>query len=110
MEGPFIVAIVAIIFGIVYAGYEKWLEHRAEGAGSAELEAAVETLAQRLSESEKKRKALEGRIQNLETIVTSEDWELLTGELRDANLSLPEGAKHEDDSARAERLARRLRQ
>lgn len=110
MEGPFIVAIVAIVFGMMYAGYEKWLEHRTEGAGSAELEAAVEELAQRLEESEQKRAALEGRIQNLETIVTSEDWELLTGEMRSAELSLPEAVDQEDDRARAERLARRLRQ
>ncbi len=113
MEGPFIVAIVAIIFGILYAGYEQWLKHQARreeaGVPVQELEATLEELQQQVAAQEEREAEMKRRIQNLEAIVTSEAWdELGTGA---PELSLPEDerAAADTDADRAEKMARRLR-
>lgn len=116
MEGPFIVAIVAIVLGIAYAGYEQWLKYKAErekgGMPAEEVTAALNEMEERLAEHEEQRAALQRRIQNLEAIVTSETWdELQAGEgARRPQLSLPEEERDpKSDADRAAEIARRLR-
>lgn len=115
MEGPFIVAIVAIVFGILYAGYEQWLKHQAQreeaGMPSQELKAALDEMQQQLAESEQRQAELQRRIQNLEAIVTSEAWDELGDGTGHATLSLPEDERiaSDTDADRAEKMARRLR-
>ena len=101
-------------------GFKEWLKFKSKqdrlGHSTHELEGTVSTLSEALADSEAERKRLTERLQNLETIVTSQAWDALhEGE----PLTLPEqertgfGAasteKEEHDSAqKAETLARRM--
>lgn len=113
MEGPFIVAIVAIVLGIAYTGYEQWLKYKAErekgGLPADEMQAALDELQKQVAAQEEREAEMKRRIQNLEAIVTSEAWdELGTGA---PELSLPEDERtaSDTDADRAEKMARRLR-
>jgi len=106
------------ILSILLAGYKEWLEFRAEQGGPAvaDLEAELAALRDRLDRVEQERDALVSRLQNLETIVTSEAWDARL-ESPDAASPLdapPEADRESPDDApstseQAEALARRLR-
>ena len=115
MEGPFIVAIVAIVMGVIYAGYEQWLKHQgdreAEGVAAHEWEAMLDEMRQELADRKEREAELQRRIQNLEAIMTSEAWDELGDGTSHATLSLPEDERtaSDTDADRAEKIARRLR-
>jgi predicted nuclease with TOPRIM domain len=113
------------ILGIMLAGYKEWLKFRAKqqelGASTQEVEETIQALRERLNRVEQERDALIERVQNLETIVTSEAWDALQDPTTDA-ASLPEASdpaelesSPDQDAAgdateeQAKRLARRLR-
>ncbi len=119
-----VVMVFAIpILGIALAGYKEWLKfktkHRELGSSTREVEDRIDGLQDRLARLEAERDALQERVQNLETIVTSEAWiadhdessglSSLDGtapsplEAPDDDASLP------NDAARTAKLARRLR-
>lgn len=122
------ILIVLIVF--VYSAFEEWLNFKTEqrkiGASTEEMEAELDALR---SEWEAERKRLNQRIQNLETIVTSEAWDTATqsrepgstqaeaqdaveneAPLRDALRDEEEGAQSRTQQEdKAARLARRLR-
>lgn len=66
------------IFGIALAGYKEWLKFKAKhqklGTSTREIEYRLEELQDRLAQLEDERDALRERVENLETIVTSEAW------------------------------------
>lgn len=73
LSPPALVTIVLLAF--LYAGYTQWLKTRQSSAGaSQELIEALEGVEQRLAKVEQEQEALAERVQNLETIVTSEAW------------------------------------
>jgi flagellar motility protein MotE (MotC chaperone) len=77
-----LVAVVMIfgvaMLGILLAGYKEWLAYKAEHQGAAPstrvLEDRLRALQDRVDELEAERASLQERVQNLETIVTSEAW------------------------------------
>lgn len=66
------------ILGILLAGYKERLKfiakHQELGRSTREVEDRLETLRDDIDRMEEIRNSLEQRIQNLETIVTSEAW------------------------------------
>lgn len=66
------------ILGILLAGYKEWLKFRAKhqemGTSAREVEEHLQSLRERLDRTEEERDTLQKRVQNLETIVTSEAW------------------------------------
>jgi len=117
-----VVMVFAIpILGIALAGYKEWLKfkskHRELGTSTREVEQRIEGLQDRLAHLEQERDALQERVQNLETIVTSEAWIAKHDDSAEPSplkeggtLELPE---HEDssqsDAEHTAELARRLR-
>lgn len=112
------------IFGILLAGYKEWLQFKSKqqelGASTQEVEATIRRLRDRLNEVEQERDALVKRIQNLETIVTSEAWDQLADMDDGASAvpdrtdpsELPPSSDRDDSSTTAEQantLAQRLR-
>lgn len=102
--------------GIALAGFSEWLKFKRQtaqlGNSAVELEGVVESLRTEVEDLLEERRALEQRIRNLETIVTSEAWETMgkDRELTQAKLPLELPDPEEDDDARQiERIARRLR-
>lgn len=100
--------------GIALAGFAEWLKFKRHttslGESTLELSASVEALKQEIEELRQERVRLVQRIQNLEAIVTSEAWETLESDpelSKSKLLELPD--ETENDEAKAERLARRLR-
>lgn len=100
--------------GIALAGFSEWLKFKRQTASldqsAALLTDEVEVLRGELAELREERVKLVQRIQNLETIVTSEAWEALGSDpelARSKLLDLPESQA--DDQTRADRIARRLR-
>lgn len=116
-----LIPLAAILMG----GFQQWLRFRQTqqklGTSTHELEREVDRMKQALAASEAERQALVGRLQNLETIVTSQMWDVVhdaslpeadrTHALDEARarLSLPEAEDEDSDAARAARLAKRLR-
>ena len=103
--------------GIALAGFSEWLKFKRQtakiGTTTSALEGVAESLRGDVEALLKEQRALNQRIQNLETIVTSEAWDTLgtDRELAQAKappLSLPE-LDEEDDTEQAARIARRLR-
>lgn len=102
--------------GILLAGFIEWLTFKRKqdklGMSTSELEAELQALRKTIREREEREKALERRLQNLETIVTSEPWDALVagketdGLASDARLERRSDAEATIDLA--ERLARRL--
>lgn len=111
----FLIPIVAIAGGLGLAAYKEWLKHQSQiFADGNRLVAELENVKLKLADSEAEREALEQRLENVETILTSESWdlmlkeaELLSGQSRPA-LDIPEAS---DDEARdrTAQMARRLR-
>ena len=67
--------------GILAGAFKEWLQFKEKqnqlGSSTEKLEKQVETLAVSLKASESNRRALIERIQNLETIVTSQEWDTI---------------------------------
>ena len=120
-----VVMVFAIpILGIVLAGYKEWLKfkskHQALGASTREVEERIRSLQERMDRLEQERDALRDRVQNLETIVTSEAWiagheDAGDGPALDAAeidaLTLPDdqASSSESEADRTAEIARRLR-
>jgi len=117
-----VVMVFAIpILGIALAGYKEWLKfkskHQELGTSTREVEARIDALQDRLADLEEERDALRERVQNLETIVTSEAWIAEHDETagasaldEEAPLELPETEDaSQDDADHTAELARRLR-
>lgn len=118
-------ALAIPILGIGLAGYHEWLKFRAKqqelGTSTKEVEETIRALQERLERVEQERDALVERVQNLETIVTSEAWNALEDPSADAppvpeepdsiELESPSGQKRRGTNTeeQAEKLARRLR-
>ena len=90
------ILIVLIVF--VYSAFEEWLKFKTEqrkiGASAEEMEAELDALR---SEWDAERKRLNQRIQNLETIVTSEAWD--TAMQGSAQSSVQDSAQTEAQNA-----------
>jgi len=109
------------ILGILLAGYKEWLEFKSEhqelGSSTQEVEERLRGLRERIDGLEEERDALLERVQNLETIVTSEAW-ITEHEATDASLdaaevddlSLPRDRESSENEAdHTAEIARRLR-
>ena len=109
------------ILGILLAGYKEWLEfksrHQELGSSTRKVEERLQSLHDRLTAVEQERDALQERVQNLETIVTSEAW-ITEHEATDApldaaeadGLSLPpDRESSEGEAEHTAEIARRLR-
>jgi uncharacterized protein YlxW (UPF0749 family) len=123
-----LVAVVMVftipILGILLAGYKEWLKfkakHRELGTSTREIEKHLQSLRDRLDRVEQERDALRERVQNLETIVTSEAWiaqhedpsEIPNLDAAEGDLLTPspdsEAGAH-DDSKHTALIAQRLR-
>ena len=102
---------------IAAGAFSEWLKFKKQtselGSSTAELEGQVTKLKTELAEFAEERKALVGRIQNLEAIVTSEAWDTLgtdrqLAEAKAPLLEIPESG-HEVAAQRSAQMARRLR-
>ena len=107
MELWILIPLAALAVG----AFEQWLKFRAKqeklGTSTAQLEEVVSKLEDRLRSSEETRERLEQRIENLETIVTSVDWDRTTIlETGPERLEIPEEPTPQEET---ERLARRVR-
>ena len=114
-----IIPVIAILAGT----FKEWLQFKEKqnqlGSSTENLEIKVESLSKALEESESHRLALIERIQNLETIVTSQEWDsldtdqLALTEKEQPKKRLLDDLNAEEDSithsrAKASRLAKRL--
>ncbi|MEM8484274.1 MAG: hypothetical protein AAF564_01935 [Bacteroidota bacterium] len=112
------------IAGILFGAFKEWLSFKEKqlqlGESTEHLETKVNDLLKKLESSESEKSALLSRLQNLETIVTSQVWDVLLDEEKSAETKKLEieAAKPaitippiDEDEARekAEQLARRLR-
>ncbi len=120
-----VIMIFAIpILGIVFAGYKEWLKfkakHRELGTSTREVEDRLRALRERLDRLERERDALQDRVQNLETIVTSEAWiaghddtagapSLDAAEADELTLPPDRESSSESEAERTAEIARRLR-
>lgn len=120
-----VVMIFAIpILGIVFAGYKEWLkfkaQHRELGTSTREVEDSLRALRERIEHLEQERDALQDRVQNLETIVTSEAWiaghdntdlasALDAAEADELTLPPERESAPESEAERIAEMARRLR-
>ncbi|NNE34713.1 MAG: hypothetical protein HKN13_05730 [Rhodothermales bacterium] len=107
MELWILIPLAAIAVG----AFEQWLKFKAKqdklGTSAAQLEKVVDNLSKQLEASEESREKLQQRVQNLETIVTSTDWDLVTSEHeKRVELDIPEESEAQ---AQAERIAKRVR-
>jgi hypothetical protein len=121
MIGPehlvFLIPIIAILGGISLGGFKEWLKFKSRqdklGASTHELEETVSTLQAALESTEARNERLVERVQNIETIVTSADWDLLYEGAGPAALGEGNAAQREGEEAsgadQTQRLARRLR-
>jgi hypothetical protein len=114
-----LIPLAAILMG----GFKQWLSlqqtQRKLGTSTHELEQEMDRLKKALASSESERRALVSRLQNLETIVTSQMWDVVhdpalpeadrTHALDAARATLPLPEATDDDAERAARLANRLR-
>ena len=101
--------------GIALAGFTEWLKFKQQtanlGQSAAELTASTAQLTAEIEQLKDDREALLRRLQNLETIVTSEAWETMQSDppLARAKLLEEPMTSLESDDTKAERIARRLR-
>lgn len=105
--------------GIALAAFSEWLKFKKQtariGDSTVELESEVSSLSAEIEELRKERHRLIQRIQNLETIVTSEAWETLgtdqpLAEAKAPPLDIPAEDQFDHTADQAEKLARRLRE
>ena len=107
--------ILVPIAAIIYAGFSEWLKFKHKvGASASEIDRTVKSLQGEIDGLRDERKALVHRVQNLEAIVASEEWDNLRDdrELAQAKLpplELPEPDR-DADADEVARIARRLRQ
>lgn len=115
--------IVIPVVGILYAAFREWLSFKEKqlqlGESTDNLQAKVEDLMQALASSEADKKALLDRIQNLETIVTSQVWDVIVEEEQPAHVKkleldavnprLEPPPEEETPDEQARKIARRLR-
>ena len=119
-----VVMVFAIpILGIALAGYKEWLKfkskHQELGTSTRAVEDRIDGLQDRIARLEDERKALRKRVQNLETIVTSEAWIAEHDDSADSSplhdveagrLEVPTNTDTPtDDAEHTAELARRLR-
>jgi len=120
-----LLAFMVPVLGIGLSGYQEWLKFRAKqqelGASTQDVEETVQALQDRIDRIEQEREALRQRVQNLETIVTSETWDALhdlnndpssLSEMSDSgDLQPPPNQTERSSTTReqAKELARRLR-
>jgi len=109
------IPIIAILGGLLKDYLEFKATHQGLGADTEALESELESVRERLDVVEDERDALVRRLQNLETIVTSDAWDALPesqSELKpepgldQEELNVRDGEKSEQA---ADDLARRLR-
>ena len=106
---------LAALAGILLAGFSEWLKFKQKmGASASQVDSSVKALEGEVDKLKGERQALVQRIQNLEAIIASEQWETLGSdkELAQATMAqieLPEPDRDEDADEVA-RIARRLRQ
>ncbi len=105
---PFLVFVIPIL-ALLLGGFVEWLKFKTK---QQELRASTQETDEALSalraEFEAQQKRLTQRIEHLEAIVTSEDWDLLeAGDRKPRTLDVP----NDDltDEHRAARLARRTK-
>lgn len=112
----FVLIFAIPILGILLAGYKEWLDHKAQrqtlGPTAEELHERFRALHERIDDLERERDALQERVQNLETIVTSEAWIADHDDATElGELPLPPDRESESQSEteHSAELARRLR-
>lgn len=120
--GPFIWILIPLA-AIFVGAFKEWLKFKEKqlelGQSAENLDSQVKALSEALAFSESEKESLLNRIQNLETIVTSQVWDVMHDDdkpITDKKLEI-EAAKpqielppEEDKAAeKAEILARRLR-
>ncbi|PSQ62673.1 MAG: hypothetical protein BRD27_01835 [Bacteroidetes bacterium QH_10_64_19] len=112
----FVLIFAIPILGILLAGYREWLDYRAQhqtlGPTAEELKERFQSLHERIDDLERERDALQKRVQNLETIVTSEAWIADHDDATAlAELTLPPDRESESQSEteHSAKIARRLR-
>ena len=116
---PFVWVLIPLA-AIAVGAFKEWLKFKAKqdrlGTSAAQLEKAVESLREDLERSEESRRRVVQRLQNLETIVTAEMWDVVHGEgERSAQATRPrkpvlELPEDEDETAdQVSRIADRLR-
>ena len=78
--GPFIWVLIPIA-AILVGAFKEWLKFKEKqlelGQSTASLDSQVKELTEALSFSETEKQSLLNRIQNLETIVTSQVWDVM---------------------------------
>jgi septal ring factor EnvC (AmiA/AmiB activator) len=98
---------------ILVGGFTEWLKFKEKqdklGASTTEIEDELHALEAELRRRDEQQQALERRIQNLETIVTSETWDALVDGEAAPSLSLEPLEREQDLADRTEQIARRLR-
>lgn len=111
------IPIIAIVGGLVKDYLEFKANHQGIGADTEALESELASVRERLDAVEDERDALVRRVQNLETIVTSDVWDALPESQSEPQVASkprvdPEdvdaGADEQSEQA-ADDLARRLR-
>ncbi len=118
---PFVWVLIPLA-ALAAGAFKEWLKFKAKqdrlGTSAAELERVVDGLREDLKQSEDSRRHLVERLQNLETIVTTEMWDVVHGAPgqrqsrrpqpeRKPPLDLPEA---DDETAdRVSKIADRLR-
>ncbi len=100
--------------GIALAGFSEWLKFKRStaslGESTTQLAATIDALKGEVEELREERRRLVQRVENLETIITSEAWDTLGTDRQLAGASLPELPEiEEDDEQRASEMARRIR-
>lgn len=104
-----------VVLALLLGAFTEWLSFKTKqrelGTSAGELE---EGLARLREDFERREAALQERIRNLETIVTSQAWDQLTAEahIPEPKRLAPERRVEPDepsDAGKAETLARRLR-
>jgi peptidoglycan hydrolase CwlO-like protein len=106
------IPIVAILAGT----FKEWMQFKSKqdrlGDSTHDLKETVRTLHEALDESEKERRRLTERMQNVETIVTSQAWDALPSETEPGEPErLGNDAARERDAESAEKsraLAKRM--
>lgn len=108
--------IVLPTLGILLAGYKEWLDYKAQretlDPAAEELKERFQSLHDRIDDLEQERDALQERVQNLETIVTSEAWIADHDDATElGELTLPPDRESESQSEaeHSAEIARRLR-
>ncbi len=98
---------------ILVGGFKEWLQFKEKqdrlGVSTTEIENELRALEEELRERDERQEALERRIQNLETIVTSEAWDALVDGEAAPPLSLEPPERESSLAERTEQIARRLR-